>query len=88
MTASSNRCTCRSAGPHPGAVRGCSPVPDAGPRLLVVAVEQAEQAVHDVAGSGSSSEDTGTTPTAMLRTGSQPTLVHTGDSRVHLLRDG
>lgn len=50
-------------------------------------IEQAKQAVHDIARSGSS-EDTGTTLTAMLWTGSQLALVHIGDSRVYLMRDG
>ncbi|MBL1083646.1 MerR family transcriptional regulator [Streptomyces actinomycinicus] len=52
------------------------------------AVEQARQAVHDVAGNGSPSEGTGTTLTAMLWTGSQLALVHIGDSRGYLLRGG
>jgi len=56
--------------------------------VLEDVIEQAKQAVHDVAGTGSSPEDTGTTLTAMLWTGSQPALVHIGDSRVYLLRDG
>ncbi|KUM99450.1 hypothetical protein AQI95_38640 [Streptomyces yokosukanensis] len=56
--------------------------------LLEDAVGQAERAVHGVAGTSSSSEDTGTTLTAMLWTGSQLALVHIGDSRVYLLRDG
>ncbi|WP_046732041.1 protein phosphatase 2C domain-containing protein [Streptomyces humi] len=56
--------------------------------VLEDVVEQAQRAVHDVAGSGPSSEDTGTTLTAMLWTGSQLALVHIGDSRVYLLRDG
>ncbi|MGX1668489.1 MerR family transcriptional regulator [Streptomyces sp. NPDC055400] len=56
--------------------------------VLEDAVEQAEQAVHGVAGTGSSSEEAGTTLTAMLWTGSQLALVHIGDSRVYLLRDG
>lgn len=51
-------------------------------------IEQAKQAVHGVAGTGSSPKDTGTTLTAMLWTGSQLALVHIGDSRVYLLRDG
>lgn len=55
--------------------------------VLEDVIEQAKQAVHDVAGSGSSPEDTGTTLTAMLWTGSQLGLVHIGDSRVYLLRD-
>lgn len=41
-----------------------------------------------VAGADPSSEGAGTTLTAMLWTGSQLVLVHIGDSRVHLLRDG
>ncbi|MFR9796040.1 MerR family transcriptional regulator [Streptomyces sp. MS06] len=56
--------------------------------VLEDAIEQAEQAVHGVAGTGSPSEEAGTTLTAMLWTGSQLALVHIGDSRVHLLRDG
>ncbi|MCX4788272.1 MerR family transcriptional regulator [Streptomyces sp. NBC_01221] len=56
--------------------------------VLENAIEQAKQAVNGVAGSGSSSEGAGTTLTAMLWTGSQLALVHIGDSRVHLLRDG
>lgn len=56
--------------------------------VLEDVIEQAKQAVHDVAGTGSASEGTGTTLTAMLWTGSQLALVHIGDSRVHLLRDG
>ena len=56
--------------------------------VLVDAVDQAKQAVHEVARTGSSPEEAGTTLTAMLWTGSQLALVHIGDSRVHLLRDG
>ncbi|MFE4799502.1 MerR family transcriptional regulator [Streptomyces sp. NPDC056708] len=56
--------------------------------VLEDAIEQAKQAVNGVAGSGSSPEGAGTTLTAMLWTGSQLALVHIGDSRVHLLRDG
>jgi protein phosphatase len=56
--------------------------------VLEDVIEQAKQAVHDVAGTGSSPKDTGTTLTAMLWTGSQLALVHIGDSRVYLLRDG
>ncbi|MFF6881230.1 MULTISPECIES: protein phosphatase 2C domain-containing protein [unclassified Streptomyces] len=51
-------------------------------------IEQAKHAVHNIAGSDSSPEDTGTTLTAMLWTGSQLALVHIGDTRVYLLRDG
>ncbi|MFD9501141.1 MerR family transcriptional regulator [Streptomyces sp. NPDC060035] len=56
--------------------------------VLQDAIEQAEQAVNGVAGPGSSPEGAGTTLTAMLWTGSRLALVHIGDSRVHLLRDG
>lgn len=56
--------------------------------VLEDVIEQAKQAVHDIAGTGSSPEGTGTTLTAMLWTGSQLALVHIGDSRVYLLRDG
>ncbi|MEU1202560.1 MerR family transcriptional regulator [Streptomyces sp. NPDC005813] len=54
--------------------------------VLEDAVEQARQAVYDVA--GSSPEAAGTTLTAMLWTGSQLALVHIGDTRAHVLRDG
>ncbi|MFF3782827.1 protein phosphatase 2C domain-containing protein [Streptomyces sp. NPDC001933] len=56
--------------------------------VLEDAVEQAKQAVNGVSGPGSSPEEAGTTLTAMLWTGSQLALVHIGDSRAHLLRDG
>ncbi|MFE7121269.1 protein phosphatase 2C domain-containing protein [Streptomyces sp. NPDC057654] len=56
--------------------------------VLEDAVEQAKQAVHGLTGTGSSPEEAGTTLTAMLWTGSQLALVHIGDSRVYLLRDG
>ncbi|MFD9073963.1 protein phosphatase 2C domain-containing protein [Streptomyces lasiicapitis] len=62
--------------------------------VLEDAVEQAKHAVHDAAeagsstGASSSTEGGGTTLTAMLWTGSQLALVHIGDSRVCLLRDG
>ncbi len=49
------------------------------------ALGRAEQAVHGVVAPDG---DAGTTLTAMLWTGSQLALVHIGDSRVHLLRDG
>ncbi|MFG2426114.1 MerR family transcriptional regulator [Streptomyces sp. NPDC048448] len=55
--------------------------------VLEDVIEQATQAVRDIAGNGTSPEDTGTTLTAMLWTGSQLALVHIGDSRVYLLRD-
>ncbi|MFB7917948.1 MerR family transcriptional regulator [Streptomyces sp. NPDC056061] len=61
--------------------------------VLKDAVERVEHAVHGATGVGSSPadsshEDAGTTLTAMLWTGSQLALVHIGDSRVLLLRDG
>ncbi|MET7379602.1 MerR family transcriptional regulator [Streptomyces sp. NPDC005526] len=58
--------------------------------VLEDAVEQAEHAVHGVVGAASSPEgaEAGTTLTAMLWTGSQLALVHVGDSRLYLLRDG
>ncbi|MFC9846021.1 MerR family transcriptional regulator [Streptomyces sp. NPDC060223] len=61
--------------------------------LLEDAVDQAKEAVHGVARTGSPAEDgpstaeAGTTLTAMFWTGSQLALVHVGDSRVYLLRD-
>jgi protein phosphatase len=56
--------------------------------VLADAVEEAERAVYDAVGTGSAPEAAGTTLTAMLWTGSQLGLVHIGDSRVYLLRDG
>ncbi|MCZ4122726.1 MerR family transcriptional regulator [Streptomyces sp. H39-S7] len=56
--------------------------------VLEDAIDQAKQAVHDVSDTAPSSEEAGTTLTAMLWTGSQLALVHIGDSRVYLLRDG
>ncbi|MGV4986832.1 MerR family transcriptional regulator [Streptomyces sp. NRAIS4] len=56
--------------------------------VLEDVIEQAKQAVHEITGSGPSPEGSGTTLTAMLWTGSQLALVHIGDSRVYLLRDG
>ncbi|OIK01134.1 MerR family transcriptional regulator [Streptomyces colonosanans] len=56
--------------------------------VLEDAVEQAKRAVYGVTDTGSSPEGAGTTLTAMLWAGSQLALVHIGDSRVHLLRDG
>ncbi|MEU8973324.1 MerR family transcriptional regulator [Streptomyces monashensis] len=57
--------------------------------LLEDAVDRARQAVEGVTGAASCVEEaTGTTLTAMLWTGAQMALVHIGDSRVYLLRDG
>lgn len=56
--------------------------------VLADAVEEAERAVCDAVAAGSAPGAAGTTLTAMLWTGSQLGLVHIGDSRVYLLRDG
>lgn len=56
--------------------------------VLEEAIENADQAVHGVAGTDPSPQDAGTTLTAMLWTGSRLALVHIGDSRAYLLRDG
>ncbi|MFG2307357.1 MerR family transcriptional regulator [Streptomyces sp. NPDC048566] len=56
--------------------------------VLEDAVEQAESAVGRLSRTGSAPADSGTTLTAMLWTGSQLALVHIGDSRAHLLRQG
>ncbi|MGP4011116.1 MerR family transcriptional regulator [Streptomyces sp. 4N124] len=53
--------------------------------LLEDAVQGASEAVRDVATDG---QEAGTTLTAVLWTGSQLALVHIGDSRAYLLRDG
>ncbi|MFJ7338261.1 MerR family transcriptional regulator [Streptomyces sp. NPDC101110] len=53
--------------------------------VLEDAVRGAEQAVRDVA---DGSDGIGTTLTALLWTGSRLALVHIGDSRAYLLRDG
>jgi protein phosphatase len=53
--------------------------------VLADAVRGAQQAVRDVA---DGSDDIGTTLTALLWTGSRLALVHIGDSRAYLLRDG
>ncbi|MFJ3770801.1 MerR family transcriptional regulator [Streptomyces sp. NPDC090075] len=53
--------------------------------LLEDAVRSAGAAVREVAGG---SADIGTTLTALLWTGSRLALVHIGDSRAYLLRDG
>ena len=56
--------------------------------VLEEAVGQARRAVSDVAAAPASDPEAGTTLTAMLWTGSQLALVHMGDSRAYLLRDG
>ncbi|MFG2883218.1 MerR family transcriptional regulator [Streptomyces sp. NPDC048297] len=54
--------------------------------VLEDAVRSAGEAVRDVAGEGDA--EAGTTLTALLWTGSKLALVHIGDSRAYLLRDG
>jgi PPM family protein phosphatase len=65
--------------------------PAAGPgellNALAQAAEQAGVAVQDIA-AADPSRDSGTTLTAMLWSGSQLALVHIGDTRAYLLRDG
>jgi serine/threonine protein phosphatase PrpC/DNA-binding transcriptional MerR regulator len=56
--------------------------------VLEDAVDQAHQAVRGVACTDLSSREVGTTLTAMFWTGSQLALVHIGDSRAYLLREG
>ncbi|WP_031049308.1 MerR family transcriptional regulator [Streptomyces sp. NRRL F-5650] len=56
--------------------------------VLADAVEQAERAVDGAVQTGAAAGDAGTTLTAMLWTGSRLALVHIGDCRAHLLRDG
>lgn len=56
--------------------------------VLEDTVERAGRAVHDIAASDPAGPEAGTTLTAMLWTGSQLALVHIGDSRAYLLRDG
>jgi protein phosphatase len=55
---------------------------------LAQAVQQAEAAVQDIAAAGPAQRGSGTTLTAMLWSGSQLALVHVGDTRAYLLRDG
>ena len=52
------------------------------------AVHQANDAMRQIADSDPSLRGLGTTLTAMLWSGSQLALVHIGDSRAYLLRDG
>ncbi|MFE9852256.1 MerR family transcriptional regulator [Streptomyces sp. NPDC005576] len=57
--------------------------------VLGDAAEQAARTVNDATQQADSTDaDGGTTLTAMLWTGSRLALVHIGDSRAHLLRDG
>ncbi|MFF3643788.1 MerR family transcriptional regulator [Streptomyces sp. NPDC002564] len=56
--------------------------------LLDVLEDAVEQAGHAVGRAGTGPEDAGTTLTALVWTGSRLALVHIGDSRACLLRDG
>ncbi|WP_369203489.1 MerR family transcriptional regulator [Streptomyces sp. PU-14G] len=56
--------------------------------LLDDAVSAAGRAVHGAAAGGDAPHESGTTLTAALWTGSRLALVHIGDSRAYLLRDG
>jgi PPM family protein phosphatase len=55
---------------------------------LEEAVQQASTAVESISGAGPGGQGTGSTVTAMLWSGSQLALVHVGDCRAYLLRDG
>jgi protein phosphatase len=55
---------------------------------LEQAVAQASTAVGGLGDAGGGQSQTGTTVTAMLLSGSQLALVHIGDCRAYLLRDG
>ncbi|AXK34522.1 MerR family transcriptional regulator [Streptomyces armeniacus] len=76
------------SGPDSGSGSGLGSVP-AGDLLNVLedAVARANAAVHNAARDALPAES-GTTLTAMLWTGSQLALVHIGDSRAYVLRDG
>src|ERR1700722_18699649 len=52
------------------------------------AVHRAEGALHDLAAADPSLAGLGTTVTALLRSGSRLGLVHIGDTRAYLVRDG
>jgi serine/threonine protein phosphatase PrpC len=77
--------------PPPGAAGGPR-AEVAGPgdllSALAQAVQQAETAVQDIAAADPAQRGSGTTLTAMLWSGSQLALVHVGDTRAYLLRDG
>ncbi|MYQ45458.1 MerR family transcriptional regulator [Streptomyces sp. SID4985] len=56
--------------------------------LLEDAVRGASEAIRDLGDGGDGADDSGATLTALLWTGSRLALVHIGDSRAYLLRDG
>jgi len=55
---------------------------------LEEAIQRASAAVGSIAGAGPAGHVTGSTVTAMVLSGSQLALVHIGDCRAYLLRDG
>ncbi len=77
--------------PPPGPA-GTARAQPAGPgdllTALAQAVKQAEAAVQGIAAADPAQRGSGTTLTAMLWSGSQLALVHVGDTRAYLLRDG
>ncbi len=84
--------TARRVVTPPPAAAGRPPAQVAGPgdllSALAQAVLQAEAAVQDIAAADPAQCGSGTTLTAMLWSGSQLALVHVGDTRAYLLRDG
>ncbi|MFI6644241.1 MerR family transcriptional regulator [Streptomyces sp. NPDC050504] len=74
--------------PAPGGAPGDAPGGAPAGDLLNVLHDAVELANHAVERSTGEHDDSGTTLTAMLWTGSQLALVHVGDSRAYLLRDG
>ena len=88
----------RGAGASTAAIDALKPVAQAAVRSAVPAAELlnaledaadlAARAVRDVVAGSGAPDESGTTLTAMVWTGSQLGLVHIGDSRAYLLRGG
>jgi serine/threonine protein phosphatase PrpC len=75
------------------AISALAPLDDEVPGLdmlgaLADAVAKANARLHDMSAADPSMEGMGTTLTAMLWSGARMALVHIGDSRAYLLRDG
>jgi PPM family protein phosphatase len=75
------------------AIAALAPLDDEVPGLdmlgaLADAVAKANARLHDMSAADPSMEGMGTTLTAMLWSGARMALVHIGDSRAYLLRDG